>query len=69
MEEVAPADQRSRDRDAAEDVLHALRALAAAPAERGGAAAAWGGTPVFAYGFDDFDRLQLEALDRFASRR
>jgi ATP-dependent helicase/DNAse subunit B len=46
----------------------ALRALAAAPAERGGAAAAWGGTPVFAYGFDDFDRLQLEALETLANR-
>ncbi len=46
----------------------ALRALAAAPAERGGAAAAWGGTPVFVYGFDDFDRLQLEALETLANR-
>ena len=26
----------------------------------------WGGTPVFAYGFDDFDRLQLDALDTIA---
>ena len=26
-------------------------------------AAAWGGTPVFVYGFDDFNGLQLEALE------
>jgi ATP-dependent helicase/DNAse subunit B len=48
--------------------LGALRALAAAPAERGGPAAAWGDTPVFVYGFDDFNRLQLEALDTLANR-
>ena len=24
---------------------------------------AWGGTPVFVYGFDDFDGLQLDALE------
>jgi ATP-dependent helicase/DNAse subunit B len=28
----------------------------------------WGGTPVFAYGFDDFDALQLDALDTLAGR-
>lgn len=29
--------------------------------------AAWGATPVFVYGFDDFDRLQLDALDTLAN--
>ena len=29
--------------------------------------AAWGGTPLFAYGFDDFDRLQLDALETVAA--
>ncbi|MGH2803035.1 MAG: PD-(D/E)XK nuclease family protein, partial [Thermoleophilaceae bacterium] len=27
----------------------------------------WGGTPLFAYGFDDFNRLQLDALDTIAN--
>ena len=40
---------------------HALDALRAAP-ER------WGGTPLFVYGFDDFDALQLDALDTIANR-
>jgi ATP-dependent helicase/DNAse subunit B len=40
----------------------ALGALGDAPAERGGPEAAWGRTPVFVYGFDDFDGLQLDAL-------
>jgi ATP-dependent helicase/DNAse subunit B len=30
--------------------------------------AAWGATPVFVYGFDDFDDLQLDALDSLANR-
>jgi ATP-dependent helicase/DNAse subunit B len=46
----------------------ALDALAAAPPERGGPEAAWGGTPVFVYGFDDFNGLQLDALDILAKR-
>ena len=29
--------------------------------------AAWGDTPLFAYGFDDFDRLQLDALETVAA--
>jgi ATP-dependent helicase/DNAse subunit B len=29
--------------------------------------AAWGGTPLFVYGFDDFDRLQLDALESVAA--
>jgi len=45
----------------------ALSALASAPEERGGPAAAWGGTPLFAYGFDDFDPLQLQALHVLAN--
>lgn len=40
---------------------NALDALRAEPA-------AWGTTPVFVYGFDDFDTLQLEALDTLAAR-
>jgi ATP-dependent helicase/DNAse subunit B len=28
----------------------------------------WGATPVFVYGFDDFDPLQLDALDTLANR-
>ena len=28
----------------------------------------WGGTPVFVYGFDDFDPLQLDALETLAGR-
>src|ERR671911_648724 len=46
----------------------ALRALGDVPAEEGGPAAAWGGSPVFVYGFDDFNGLQLEALDLLATR-
>jgi ATP-dependent helicase/DNAse subunit B len=38
--------------------LDALRA--------GAAPAAWGHTPVFVYGFDDFDGLQLDALETLA---
>jgi ATP-dependent helicase/DNAse subunit B len=38
--------------------LNALRA--------GGARTAWGRTPVFVYGFDDFDGLQLDALETLA---
>ncbi len=40
---------------------HALDALRRAPA-------AWGATPVFVYGFDDFNPLQLDALDTLASK-
>jgi ATP-dependent helicase/DNAse subunit B len=40
---------------------HALNALREDPA-------AWGPTPVFVYGFDDFDPLQLDALDTLANR-
>lgn len=40
---------------------HALDALRVDPA-------AWGPTPVFVYGFDDFDPLQLDALDTLANR-
>jgi ATP-dependent helicase/DNAse subunit B len=29
---------------------------------------AWGATPVFVYGFDDFDPVQLDALDTLANR-
>ena len=46
----------------------ALRALGDVPAEEGGPAAAWGGSPVFVYGFDDFNGLQLEALELLATR-
>jgi ATP-dependent helicase/DNAse subunit B len=46
----------------------ALKALDSAPAERGGPGAAWGGTPLFAYGFDDFDPLQLDALRILSNR-
>jgi ATP-dependent helicase/DNAse subunit B len=37
-----------------------LDALRAAPAR-------WAGTPLFVYGFDDFDALQLDALDTIAN--
>ena len=40
---------------------HALDALRRDPAR-------WGATPVFVYGFDDFDPLQLDALDTLANR-
>ena len=30
--------------------------------------AAWGGTPLFVYGFDDFDALQLDALETIGPR-
>ncbi len=40
---------------------HALDALRRDPAS-------WGATPVFVYGFDDFDPLQLDALDTLANR-
>jgi ATP-dependent helicase/DNAse subunit B len=40
---------------------HALDALRREPAR-------WGATPVFVYGFDDFDPLQLDALDTLANR-
>jgi ATP-dependent helicase/DNAse subunit B len=40
---------------------HALDALRLDPAR-------WGTTPVFVYGFDDFDPLQLDALDTLANR-
>jgi ATP-dependent helicase/DNAse subunit B len=40
---------------------HSLDALRLDPAR-------WGGTPVFVYGFDDFDQLQLDALDTLANR-
>jgi ATP-dependent helicase/DNAse subunit B len=42
----------------------AWTALDALRAEPGG----WGGTPLFAYGFDDFDPLQLDVLDTLADR-
>ncbi|HEX3278476.1 MAG TPA: PD-(D/E)XK nuclease family protein [Thermoleophilaceae bacterium] len=44
--------------------LFAWRALDALRREP----AAWGTTPVFVYGFDDFDPLQLDALDTLANR-
>jgi ATP-dependent helicase/DNAse subunit B len=40
---------------------HALDALRSDPAR-------WGATPVFVYGFDDFDPLQLDALDTLANK-
>jgi ATP-dependent helicase/DNAse subunit B len=40
---------------------HALDALRLDPAR-------WGATPVFVYGFDDFDPLQLDALETLANR-
>jgi ATP-dependent helicase/DNAse subunit B len=46
----------------------AIGALIAADPDRGGPAAAWGGTPVFVYGFDDFNGLQLDALETLAVR-
>ena len=47
----------------ADEELFAWRALDALRDARD----AWGRTPVFAYGFDDFDRLQLDALDTIAN--
>jgi ATP-dependent helicase/DNAse subunit B len=74
-DEVAAIYRAYRERMAAADLVDeelfawgALRALAGAPAERGGPAAAWGQTPVFVYGFDDFNGLQLEALETLANR-
>ncbi len=46
----------------------ALDALAAARPDRGGPPAVWGETPVFVYGFDDFNGLQLDALEILADR-
>jgi ATP-dependent helicase/DNAse subunit B len=46
----------------------ALEALDGTPPERGGPRAVWGRTPVFAYGFDDFNGLQLDALRILAER-
>ena len=51
-----------------DEELFGWGALAGRPAERGGPAAAWGGTPLFVYGFDDFNGLQLEALELLAGR-
>jgi len=48
----------------ADPELFAWRALDALR----GAPERWGGTPVFVYGFDDFDTLQLDALDTLAGR-
>jgi hypothetical protein len=45
----------------------ALDALRTAGPEAGGPAGAWGGTPVFVYGFDDFNGLQLDALETLAA--
>jgi ATP-dependent helicase/DNAse subunit B len=62
-EEVALVYRAYRDRlDAAglvDPELFAWRALDALRLDR----EAWRGTPVFVYGFDDFDRLQLDALE------
>lgn len=44
----------------------ALDALRTADPARGGPAAVWRATPVFVYGFDDFDGLQLDALETLA---
>ncbi len=41
----------------------ALDALRTSGPAGGGSATAWGRTPVFVYGFDDFDGLQLDALE------
>ena len=41
---------------------HALSGLRREPAR-------WGATPVFVYGFDDFDPLQLDALETIGSER
>ena len=46
-----------------DEELFAWRALDALRAER----EAWGHTPVFVYGFDDFNGLQLDALDTLAN--
>ena len=46
-----------------DEELFAWRALDALRAER----EAWGQTPVFVYGFDDFNGLQLDALDTLAN--
>jgi ATP-dependent helicase/DNAse subunit B len=73
-EEVAAVYRAYRDALEAAELLDpelyawgALKALAAVPAERGGPEAAWGGSPLFAYGFDDFNPLQLEALHVLAN--
>jgi ATP-dependent helicase/DNAse subunit B len=62
-EEVALVYRAYRERlDAAglvDPELFAWRALDALRLDR----EAWRGTPVFVYGFDDFDRLQLDALE------
>jgi ATP-dependent helicase/DNAse subunit B len=47
----------------ADEELFAWRALDALRGTR----EAWGRTPVFVYGFDDFDGLQLDALDTIAN--
>jgi ATP-dependent helicase/DNAse subunit B len=46
----------------------ALDALGGTSPERGGPEAAWRTTPLFVYGFDDFDGLQLDALRILAGR-
>ncbi len=73
-EEVAAIYRAYRDRLEAAGLVdpelfawRALDSLRAAPPESGGPEAAWGGTPVFAYGFDDFNRLQLDSLDLLAN--
>jgi ATP-dependent helicase/DNAse subunit B len=48
----------------ADEELFGWRAL---DALRLSPAAAWGRTPLFVYGFDDFDRLQLDALESVAA--
>ncbi|MEA2362165.1 MAG: hypothetical protein QOD71_1310 [Thermoleophilaceae bacterium] len=67
-EEVAAIYRGYRDGLAAAGLadaeLFAWRALDALRREP----ARWGGTPVFVYGFDDFDALQLDALDTLAGR-
>jgi ATP-dependent helicase/DNAse subunit B len=74
-EEVAAVYRGYRDRLEAAGLVDeelfawgALGALLDADPARGGPAAAWRGTPVFVYGFDDFDGLQLEALETLARR-
>lgn len=67
-EEVAAVYRSYRDAlDAAGLVDEELFAWRALDALRLGPEA-WGGTPLFVYGFDDFNRLQLDALETIAER-
>jgi ATP-dependent helicase/DNAse subunit B len=69
-EEIAAIYRAYRDGLEAAGLLDAeLYAWEALDALRAGpSATAWGSTPVFVYGFDDFDGLQLDALETLSRR-